>query len=176
MILPCADAVLRLVRSGASGKISPEFAGICRNQPGQPEFVGVGQNRKELLHRGYRGGEKTANPAGAGFGKKQGAFVRLVRHRPDIRPNVIQASFGLLANFWQTSGRLQAYIGHTFIYRAGALLHSALPYVPPYAVRCYASFSSERNLRERRNTTTLRGGRVMVSSVWGLRPLRAFLS
>ena len=45
--------------------------------------------------------------------------------------------------------------------------------------RNYASsppLSSMRNLRERRNTTTLRGGRVMDSSVCGLRPLRAFLS
>ena len=37
-------------------------------------------------------------------------------------------------------------------------------------------FSSARNLRESRKTMTLRGGRVMVSSVLGLRPLREALS
>lgn len=36
--------------------------------------------------------------------------------------------------------------------------------------------SSERNFRESRKTITLRGGRVMVSSVCGLRPLREDLS
>ncbi len=37
-------------------------------------------------------------------------------------------------------------------------------------------FSSALNLRESLKTTTLRAGRVIASLVWGLRPLRAFLS
>ena len=37
-------------------------------------------------------------------------------------------------------------------------------------------FNSERNFRDSRKTITLRGGRVMVSSVLGLRPLREALS
>ncbi len=42
--------------------------------------------------------------------------------------------------------------------------------------RISSGLSSARNLRESRNTTTLRGGSMMDSLVWGLRPLRAFLS
>lgn len=39
-----------------------------------------------------------------------------------------------------------------------------------------SGLSSARNLRDRRKTTTLRGGRMMELLVWGLRPLRARLS
>lgn len=69
MILPYADAVLRFVRSVQSGKIPPEFAGISPDSRSSPES---GRTAKSYCIEGIAEGEKTANPAGAGFGKKQG--------------------------------------------------------------------------------------------------------